>query len=120
MGTIRNRMIIIHHYNLDEITQVRESAIAFFSEVMKDYKKKYIDEKYIVGTDMVSPILKSPVNGEYSFVIMGDCSKLGWKMSDEFDKYRRAWAKEQIHNVQHVLIASFGTGDASALIEEIE
>lgn len=115
MGTIRNRMTIIHHYDLNEITQVRESAIIYFSEIMKDYN---ID--YIVETDMVSPILKSPINGEYSFVIMGDCSKLCWEMSDEFDKYRRAWIKEQVNNVQNILIASFGEGDEPAYIEEIE
>lgn len=114
MGEIINRMTIIHHYDLNEITQVRESAIAYFSEIMKNY-----DIDYIVETDMVSPILKSPINGEYSFVIMGDCSKSGWEMSNEFDKYRRTWAKKQVYNVQNILIASFGEGDASAYIEEI-
>lgn len=95
MGTIRNRMTIVHHYNLEEITRVRESAVAYFETVMQDY-----DTEYNVGESMVSTILTSPVNGEYSFVIMGDCSKDGWDMSEDFVKYRRKWVEQEVDNVQ--------------------
>jgi len=113
MGTIRNRMTIIHHYDLAEIKEVRKNAIAYFSEIMKEY-----NDEYKVSEDMVSPILTSPMNGEYSFVIMGDCSKLGWEMSENFEKHRNKWVKEQVPKVQNIIIADFGEGDYPALIEE--
>lgn len=107
-------MTIVHHYDLEEIKKVRESAIAYFREITREYC-----EDYDVNTDMISPILTSPINGEYSFVIMGDCSKLGWEASNEFDKFRHIWTKKQAGNVQNILIADFGEGDTPAYIEEV-
>lgn len=114
MGTIRNRMTIVYHYNFEEITKVRESAIMYFESIMQGYN---ID--YNVRESMVSPILASPVNGEYSFVIMGDCSKLGWNMSEDFEKHRLKWAKQEAGNVQNIIILDFGEGDQKAFCEEI-
>lgn len=91
MGRIRNNMTIIHHYDYERISKVRENAVTYFESTVKEY-----DIDYNVGESMVSPILKSPVNDEYSFVIMGDCSKSGYDLAEYFDKRRRAWAKQQV------------------------
>lgn len=113
MGTIRNRMTIVHHYDLDEIKKVRENAIDVFQKVAALYNKNYN-----VAVDMVSPILTSPVNEEFSFVIMGDCSKSGWDMSNTFEETRQKWVKEQAKNVANICIADF-SDDEPAFIEEI-
>lgn len=114
MGTIRNRMTIVHHYDFEEISKVRENAVAYFEAVLKDYAM----DDYKADESMVSPILMSPVNGEYSFVIMGDCSKSGWDMSEDFIKRRRIWAEQQAYNVQNIVIVNFGE-DGDAFCEEI-
>lgn len=36
MGTIRNRMTIVSHFDLGEITEARESAVAYFENVLKN------------------------------------------------------------------------------------
>jgi len=115
MGTIRNKMTIVHHYTFEEISKVREDAVAYFEAVMENYDM----DDYKVGESMVSPILTSPINGEYSFVIMGDCSKEGWDMSADFEKHRRIWAMQQKRNVQNIVIVNFGEDDPDAYCEEI-
>jgi len=115
MGTIRNKMTIIHHYNKEEIAKIREYAVAYFQSVCDEEF-----EDYNVNESMVSPILKSPVNGEYSFVIMGDCSKDGWDISERFEKYRMKWAKEAAVDAQNVVIVNFGEGDAGAFCDDVD
>lgn len=68
MGTIRNRMVIVHHYSAEIIEIMRKDAIEHFQKLVKEDDP---NTKYIVSNSMVSPILTSPINGEYSFVIMG-------------------------------------------------
>ena len=67
---------------------------------------------------MVSPILKSPVNGEYSFVIMGDCFKDG-AIFDDFMLHRKIWAIQELHKMQNIVIVNFGEEDTEAFCEEI-
>lgn len=114
MGTVRNNMTIVHHYIYEEISRVRDNAVTYFEAIIKNYG---ID--YNVDESMVSPILKSPVIGEYSFVIMGDCANNGWDMSEDFAKYRRIWVEQQVHNVQNIVIVNFGENDPEAFCEEI-
>lgn len=116
MGTIRNRMTIIYHWDFEEIKQVHEDALACFEELMNDYRNI---EDYDVAEKMISPILQSPINAEYSFVIMGDCSKIGWEMSESFERFRYEWVKKHISTVKNILIVDFGEGDLPAYIEEI-
>ena len=76
-------MVIVHHYNKQKIQKIREDAVRYFSKVVIE-DNEY--SAYDVGRDMISPILTSIINEEYSFVIMGDCSKLGWDTSDLYEK----------------------------------
>lgn len=115
LGTIRNRLTIVHDYNLERITKVRENAVMYFSAVVTDHESR-ID--YDVNTKMISPILHSFINGEYTFVIMGDCSKLGWSISEDFEQYRNQWIKQNMDKCQNILVADFGEGDQKAFITE--
>lgn len=94
MGTIRNKMVIIHHYNKDVITEMRNDAIEHFQKAVEED----IGRQYDVSTQMVSPILESYINGEYSFVIMGECSKLGWETADIFERWRQKYINKWSEN----------------------
>ena len=114
MGTIRNRLLIVHDYDYDRITETRKHAISYF-------QKAVLHEEllpYDVESEMVSPILRSLVNDEFTFVIMGDCSKLGWETSQNFETYRQEWIKQIKDSCQNILVADFGEGDNKAFITE--
>ena len=50
MGIIRNRVTLVHHYNLDEITKLREDAIKTFE----------------TGLDLKYPIVSSIMTSHYN------------------------------------------------------
>ena len=79
MGTIRNEMTIVHHWKKDELEKVREDAIKVFSQIVIQDAGV---EKHIES--MISPIMETYINREYTFVINGDCSKMGWETSERF------------------------------------
>lgn len=114
MGTIRNRLTIVHDYDFNRISETRKNAVKYFEAVM--HKEEC--DSYDVDSQMISPILHSLINEEYTFVIMGDCSKSGWKTSKNFEKYRTEWIKENKGACQNILVADFGEGDTNAFIEE--
>ena len=60
MGTIRNRLTIVHDFDLDRITEMRKDAVRYFEKIVED--DSYME--YDVDSQMVSPILKSVVNQE--------------------------------------------------------
>ena len=105
MGIIRNKMIIVHHYNFEEISDMRIDAIEYFSNCLKEQDYNNYNE---VAEKMISDVLKSPLNSDYAFVIMGDCSKVGRKEEEIFDKYRRKWAKKASEKMNDVAIADIG------------
>ena len=53
MGTIRNRIVIVHDWNFDRITKTREDAIKTFQEVVDSYRLIDFD----VESNMVSSIM---------------------------------------------------------------
>lgn len=107
MGCIRNRMVIVHHYDKQKIQKIREDAVQYFSKVVLE-DNEY--SAYDVGRDMVSPILTSIINEEYSFVIMGDCSKLRWDTSDLFKEKRSEWIEKwkKDKDSHLILLVDFG------------
>lgn len=72
MGTIRNEMTVVHHWNKDELEKVREDAIEVFDQVTKQTGLSILHNE-----EIVSPIMTTLLNGEYTFIINGDCSKIG-------------------------------------------
>ena len=81
-------------------------------------QENFSSGKYDVNTQMISPILSSIINGEYTFVIMGDCSKLGWETSEIFEKYREEWISQNKEIVQNILVVDFGEGGLDAFVTE--
>lgn len=105
MGTIRNRVVIVHHYRKGEIEEIRKDAVDFFQKVVLEDNEL---SKYEVNTKMITPIMESLINGEYSFMIMGECSKIGWSTSDLFDEKRREWIENNRDKCQNIILVDFG------------
>ncbi len=82
---------------------LRIDAIKVFSEVAKECNCSPVD---------ITPIMMSPVNAEYTFVINGDCSKAGWEASEKFHKARMEWCGEHKDEVEAIIVINFGEGDA--------
>ena len=108
MGTIRNEMTIVHHWNKDVLEEVREDAIKVFSQIIRQEAGV---EEFIES--MISPIMDSYINQEYTFVINGDCSKIGWETSERFHEARMEWCEKHKHkhDVQNIIVINFGEGD---------
>lgn len=122
MSTIRNKLVIVHDYNYKEIKRVRENAITAFRTFAEEHYADF-EEGYDVAKHMVSPIMKSPVAiQEYTFFIMGDCSKEGSNLSQEAEAFRNEWMRKTklTSNVQNIVLVDFGEGDALAFCKEIE
>ena len=113
MGTIRNEMTIVHHYDKDELEKVREDAIKVFSQIIRQDVDAGVKE-YI--ENMISPIMNTYINQEYTFVINGDCSKIGWKTSELFHEARMKWCDKHKHDVQNIIVINFGEGDEPCCI----
>lgn len=115
MGTIRNEMTIVHHWNRDELEKVRKDAIKEFGQIIspdiivEDYVNECIE-------NMISPIMKSYVNQEYTFAINGDCSKIGWKMSEQFHEARIKWCEKHKYDVQNIIVINFGEDDPCYIV----
>ena len=112
MGTIRNEMTIVHSCSKDRLEKVREDAIKMISQITELDAR--VDEPV---KDMVSPIMSTYVNGEYTFVINGDGSKLGWKTSEEFHEARMKWCEKHKYDVQNIVVINFGEGGEPCHIE---
>jgi hypothetical protein len=79
MGYERHHAIAVTSYDPELLTKAHERATTYFSA-------------------QVTPIIKSPVNSQYSFFIGPDGSKEGWKPSAEGDRCRKIfkdWLKAQ-------------------------
>ena len=105
MGTIRNRVIIVHHWRKERIEEIRQDAVDFFQKVVLEDNQF---SEYDVNTKMVTPIMESLINGEYTFMVMGECSKIGWSSSDLFDKKRREWIENNGDKCQNIILVDFG------------
>jgi len=106
MGTIRNEITIVHHWKKDELEKVREDAIKVFSQIIG---QDAIVEEHIER--MVSPVMSTYINQEFTFVINGDCSKIGWETSERFHEARMKWCEKHKHDVQNIIVINFGEGD---------
>lgn len=114
MGTIRNRVVIVHHWNKKEIEKVRQDAVKFFQKIVFEDTPH---SEYDVNTKMITPIMSSLINGEYTFMIMGECSKIGWSTSDLFDRQRREWIENNRDKCQNIILVDFGEGYGAELEE---
>lgn len=110
MGIIRNEMTIVHHWNKDKLEKVREDAIKFFNEVANG--EDVTDPIKIARANlMIGPIMQSYINEEYTFVINGECSKIGWETSERFHEARMKWCEKHKYDVQNIIVINFGDDD---------
>ena len=113
MGTIRNRMVIVHSFDLTVIQALRDDAIVYFQKVADQFPFMEFDVK----NEMVSNIMAGFSNREYTFVINGECSKLGWPESDVFQAAREEWCEQHYFRADNILIVDFGE-DQQAFVKE--
>lgn len=105
MGTMRNRVVIVHHWRKERIEEIRRNAVEFFQKVVLEDTPH---SEYDVNIQMVTPIMESFINNEYTFMIVGECSKIGWSTSDLFDKKRREWIENNRDKCQNIILVDFG------------
>ena len=106
MGTIRNEMTMIHHWNKDKLEKLREDAIEMLKQIAKQDLR--VEESIV---SMISPIMDTYINQEYTFIINGDCSKIGWGMSERFHDARMKWCEKHKHDALNIVVINFGEGD---------
>ncbi|MDT3387654.1 MAG: hypothetical protein LIR46_07850 [Bacteroidota bacterium] len=111
MGTIRNEMTIVHDWKKDRVEKLREDAIKVFGEVLRQDRG---DEGFV--ENMISPVMQSYINREYTFIINGDCSKLGWETSRRFHEARMEWCEKYKNTPQNIIVINFGDGDGKSRI----
>ena len=111
MGTIRNEMTIVHHWNKDELKRIREDAIKVFKQIVR--QDAGVEECI---ESMVSPIMNTYRNEEYTFVINGDCSKSGWETSERFHDARIEWCEKHKDDVQNIIVINFGEDGPCQLV----
>lgn len=117
MEAIRNKLTIVSCNNKVRIMRARENAVSFFEHVMR---KEFTDFCYDVNTMMISSIMESPLNGEYAFMIMGDCGGIESELSSVFEQYRAQWIKKIQKVVTDILIVDYGENDVPPIVEKIE
>ena len=109
MGTIRNEMTIVHHYNKDKLEKVREDAIQVFGQIALFENEEFVE-------NMISPIMESFINQEYTFIINGDCSKIGWPVSEQFHEIRMKWCEKHKYDVQNIVVINFGEDESCYIV----
>lgn len=100
MGTIRNEMTIIHDWQFERISKLHDNAILALTEVSDGYIE--------IANQMVSPIFTSIINSEYTFIINGDCSKVGWETSKKYHEARLKWCEEHKDDAESIVVINFG------------
>jgi len=105
MGTIRNELVIVHHWELCKIEKLRDDAIKNFSNITD-----------ICESLTVSPIMTSPINSEYTFVINGDCSKVGWDNSEKCHLARVAWCDKHRQDAEAIVIINLGEDGPARIV----
>ncbi len=120
MGTVQNELVIVHHWDLEKLKMLRNNAIKEFQKVTQILSPEYN------MNDMISSIMTSYKNNEYTFIINGDCSKIDWDTAERFHSVRMRWCEKHKYDVQNIIVINFGEDgpcrilfDSSAESEEI-
>lgn len=82
MNKIKNSIIIIHDYEYETIKKIQEEANTFWTN--------YFVNNAGVSSSIVSPVICSVFNKEYTVMVTGDCAHVG-DLSIEFNKDRLSW-----------------------------
>lgn len=82
MNRIKNSIIIIHDYEYETIKKIQEEANTFWTN--------YFVNNAEVSSSIVSPVICSVFNKEYTIMITGDCASVS-DLSIAFNQDRLAW-----------------------------
>lgn len=86
MGYMVHHAIVVTCWSEGNAERARAEALRCFGPV-----GVLFDGGPPLGDCLVSPIIHSPVNGYYTFLVGPDGSKEGWKPSDQGDAARAAF-----------------------------
>lgn len=98
MGIIRNEMTIVHDWNFERISKLHTNAKIALTELSDIETAKM----------MISPIITSIINSEYTFIINGDCSKVGREISKKYHEARLKWCEEHKNDAESIVVINFG------------
>lgn len=109
MNKIRNSIIIIHDYEFKNISQIQQEANSYWVE--------YYVNNAGMSSAIVSPIMCSIFNREYTFIIDGDCA-MDSDLKNQFIKDRLAWCEYVYRKYlpQNITIVNIGD-DGESFIE---
>lgn len=82
MGWERHHFIIVTHYDEDEIREAHKKAKELFNL-----------DKFPEPVNLVTEVIQSIANKQFTFMIGPDGSKEGWETSDEYDEIRNEFTK---------------------------
>lgn len=108
MGLIRNEMTIIHDWSFERISKLHTNAITTFTEVSEGDIE--------IANMMVCPIITSIINSEYTFIINGDCSKVGRYTSKKYHEARLKWCEEHKNDAESIVVINFGEGGGCDIV----
>ena len=106
MGIIRNEMTIVHDWNLERISKLHTNAKIALTELSDIETAK----------QMLGPIITSIINSEYTFIINGDCSKVGRDASKKYHEARLKWCEEHKNDAESIVVINFGEGCGCGII----
>lgn len=109
MNRVRNSIIVIHDYEYDNIEKIHREANTFWTH--------YYTENTEISTYVVSPIMKSVFNKEFTFMITGDCA-FDCNLKNGFNSDRIKWCN-YIYKVflpQNIVVINLGD-DGKSYIE---
>lgn len=105
LNNILCRVMVVHHYNRKTVDLMYADAVKLFNETEN---KSIISQKA-----MVSPILHSYINGEYSFVVF-DNFRLNDVYAEKTRDYITKWCKGDTAQAYIIVNAEFGDGICKA------
>src|SRR5271163_1478020 len=106
MGYCKHNVIVVTNWNLKIVSAVHLKAKEIFAEVFGQGKIIPID-----GSILISPVMQSVVNAQYTFFVAPDGSNEGWHESDLGDEARKKfldWLGAQEDNYCDYIEIRFG------------
>lgn len=114
MGYIKHHTIVVTGWKDEHIEEAQKKAVEIFEETCKD---EMIKPPY--GSNIISPIIGSLLNGQKSFFIAPDGSKEGWQTSNNCNDAREIfldWLRDSDNYCDYVEIIFGGDDEHQEII----
>ena len=103
MGSVVNTITIIQCWDKQEAHKIREEAVKDWIEY---YKSQAIDLSSEIDT-LISPVLRTVYNDEYTIIINGDGSKSGRSVGCKAEEFRKTWTEKIYNNHNYCVLSVF-------------